>query len=166
MKQAAARENWRNFYGRRYGKRLRPAQKARLERDLPKYSIPEASLEHNPERLIVDLKRLFPFHDQIWLEIGFGSGEHLLNQASLRPNVGLIGCEPYVNGVAALLGTKFLAGVSNIRLHRETFGTCLMSFPIRLWAEPLRFILTPGPKPATIAAAWWHPNISSPWQGC
>lgn len=41
---------------------------------------------------------------EVWLEVGFGAGEHLLAQAAANPTVGLVGCEPYVNGVASLLG--------------------------------------------------------------
>ena len=40
----------------------------------------------------------------VWLEIGFGSGEHLFFQAHSNPDVNFIGCEPYINGVATLLG--------------------------------------------------------------
>ena len=36
----------------------------------------------------------------VWLEIGFGGGEHLLWQAAAHPNVGFIGCEPFRTGIA------------------------------------------------------------------
>jgi tRNA (guanine-N7-)-methyltransferase len=39
----------------------------------------------------------------VWLEIGFGSGEHLICQAEAHPDIGIIGVEPYVAGVAKLL---------------------------------------------------------------
>ena len=51
------------------------------------------------------LARLFPVPvGEVWLEIGFGSGEHLLWQAEHHKDIGLIGCEPFINGVASLLG--------------------------------------------------------------
>src|SRR5207249_8605029 len=31
----------------------------------------------------------------IWLEIGFGGGEHLADQAERHPEIGLIGCEVF-----------------------------------------------------------------------
>jgi tRNA (guanine-N7-)-methyltransferase len=40
---------------------------------------------------------------EVWLEIGFGAGEHLLWQAEQHREIGLIGAEPYVCGVAKLL---------------------------------------------------------------
>ena len=40
---------------------------------------------------------------ELWLEIGFGGGEHLAARARENPDVGFIGCEPFVNGVAKLL---------------------------------------------------------------
>jgi tRNA (guanine-N7-)-methyltransferase len=62
----------------------------------------------------------------IWLEIGFGSGEHLLWQAEQHPEIGLIGCEPFLNGVASLLGRIEAMGVNTVRIHdgdaREVLG--------------------------------------------
>ena len=39
----------------------------------------------------------------IWLEIGFGGGEHLAVQAEQNPEIGFIGCEVFENGIAKLL---------------------------------------------------------------
>src|SRR5690242_16425675 len=36
---------------------------------------------------------------ELWLEVGFGAGEHLVWQAGQNPKVGLIGAEPYEMGV-------------------------------------------------------------------
>ena len=54
---------------------------------------------------------------QVWLEIGFGSGEHLAWQAEHHPKTGFIGCEPFINGVASLLGKIESAGLTTIRIH-------------------------------------------------
>jgi tRNA (guanine-N7-)-methyltransferase len=57
-----------------------------------------------PETIPSDLRRLFAAAvDEVWLEIGFGAGEHLVGQMRRRLDVGFIGCEPFVNGVAALI---------------------------------------------------------------
>src|SRR5438477_6275712 len=86
-------------YGRRKGKPL-SARKKRLIADL----LPQLRLDLKvlaPRRLA----DLFPVPvKEVWLEIGFGSGEHLLFQAEHHTYVGFIGCEPFVNGVASLLG--------------------------------------------------------------
>ena len=52
----------------------------------------------------------------MWLEIGFGSGEHLAEQAAAHPELGLIGCEPYLPGVAALLRHVSERSLRNVRI--------------------------------------------------
>lgn len=149
---------WRNFYGRRRGKPLRPAQRRYLEEILPRLRVPglavdpdlfpglaapvkagpddasfgktmaergAADADHaaaagrvtaaTPET--IDLAALFPDAREIWLEIGFGGGEHLHHLALAHPEVGLIGCEPFVNGVAMLLGRIAREDPGNIRIH-------------------------------------------------
>lgn len=96
---------------------MRAGQKANLAKCLPALCVKPASPLENPQRHPVDLETLFPGRDHVWLEIGFGSGEHLLDVASRYPDIGVIGCEPYMNGVASLIGALQGADVSNIRLH-------------------------------------------------
>ena len=107
---------WRNFYGRVLGKTLRPAQQRYLDEDLPRLSPGAVDWEENPDRVPLDLGKLFGGRE-VWLEVGFGAGEHMVHQARENPGVGIIGCEPYVNGVAAALGKIRAAGVENIRVH-------------------------------------------------
>jgi tRNA (guanine-N7-)-methyltransferase len=107
---------WRNFYGRRHGKTLRDSQREFLESDLAPLSPGAVDWQDNPERAPLDLGALFGGRE-VWLEIGFGGGEHMVHQAAANPGVGLIGCEPFINGVAMLLGKIRDAGVENIRIH-------------------------------------------------
>ncbi|KAA9008157.1 tRNA (guanine(46)-N(7))-methyltransferase TrmB [Histidinibacterium aquaticum] len=107
---------WRNFYGRTKGKHLRRSQEAYLDEDLGKLSPGPVSWEENPDRTPLDLDALFGERD-VWLEVGFGGGEHLVHQAGATPGVGIIGCEPYINGVAMLLGKIRDAGVTNLAVH-------------------------------------------------
>ncbi|WP_439109477.1 tRNA (guanine(46)-N(7))-methyltransferase TrmB [Lentibacter sp.] len=107
---------WRNFYGRFKGKGLRPSQEGYLEEDLQDLSPGAVGWEENPERTPLDLEALFGARD-IWLEVGFGGGEHMVHQATQNPDVGFIGCEPYINGVAMLLGKIRNAKCDNIRIH-------------------------------------------------
>jgi len=104
---------WRNFYGRFKGKGLRKSQEGYLEEDLGQLSPGAVGWEENPERHNIDLDALF----DVWLEIGFGGGEHMVHQATQNPDVGIIGCEPYINGVAMLLGKIRAAKADNIRVH-------------------------------------------------
>lgn len=109
----------RNFYGRHHGKTLRPSQKAYLAEDLEPLRPAGTSHADNPDRNLVDPSTFFADARPLWLEIGFGGGEHLVHMAALYPAVGIIGCEPFVNGVAMLLGKIRAAGVDNLRVHPE-----------------------------------------------
>ena len=55
----------------------------------------------------------------VWLEVGFGGGEHLAWQAEANPQAGLIGAEPYVSGMAKLLSKIVEKNTANIRLYPE-----------------------------------------------
>ena len=107
---------WRNFYGRLKGKTLRPSQRDYLDSDLAALSPGAVDWEANPERTPLDLDALFG-GKPVWLEVGFGGGEHLVHMAETYPGIGIIGCEPYINGVAMLLGKIRKAGVENLRVH-------------------------------------------------
>ena len=105
----------RNFYGRVHGKTLRQSQKTYLDEDLARLSLQGVTLEENPDRRPIDLAR---FQGKpLWLEVGFGGGEHLVHMAARYPQVEIIGCEPFVNGIAMLLGKIRQAGVQNLSLH-------------------------------------------------
>ena len=106
----------RNFYGRLKGKALKTSQKTYLAEDLGDLSPGPVSWEDNPDRVPLDLGGVFD-GKPVWLEVGFGGGEHMAHQASGNPDVGIIGCEPYINGVAMLLGKLRRAGVNNVAVH-------------------------------------------------
>ena len=106
----------RNFYGRRKGKHLKASQERYVEEDLSRLSPGPVGWDVNPARAPLDLAALFGGRP-VWLEIGFGGGEHMVHQAARNPDVGLIGCEPYINGVAMLLGKIRRAGVDNLRVY-------------------------------------------------
>ncbi|MFC2969264.1 tRNA (guanine(46)-N(7))-methyltransferase TrmB [Acidimangrovimonas pyrenivorans] len=107
---------WRNFYGRRHGKTLRDSQREYLSEDLAALSPGPVDFDANPERTPLDLDALFG-GKPVWLEVGFGGGEHMVHMAALNPQVGIIGCEPFINGVAMLLGKIRAAGVENVAVH-------------------------------------------------
>ncbi len=109
----------RNFYGRHHGKTLRSSQKAYLAEDLEALRPQGTSHADNPARICIDPQTFFADGRPLWLEIGFGGGEHLVHMAARYPEVGIIGCEPFVNGVAMLLGKIRAADVSNLRVHPE-----------------------------------------------
>jgi tRNA (guanine-N7-)-methyltransferase len=65
----------------------------------------------------IDPIELFDDVDAVWLEVGFGGGEHLVALAQNHPRMGLIGCEYYMDGVAKLVTTVARENLTNIRLH-------------------------------------------------
>ncbi len=85
-------------YGRRQRGRLRPNRKALIEQVLPALTVPLGDAG--------TLKPASLFPEPVastWLEIGFGSGEHLVAQIRDNPHIGFLGCEPFVHGVGAFL---------------------------------------------------------------
>jgi tRNA (guanine-N7-)-methyltransferase len=99
----------RAFFGRRKGKALREGQAAQIEDVLPQLRLPESD--------IADLAALFsrPMR-AVRLEIGFGGGEHLLARMRESPDIGFIGVEPFVNGMAKFLAQIERDGLDNIRI--------------------------------------------------
>ena len=82
---------------------------------------------------------------QLWLEIGFGAGEHLAWQAARNREVGLIGAEPFFNGVARLLVEIEQAGLENIRLYPDDARTLIDALPAATFDKC--FLLFPDPWP-------------------
>lgn len=107
----------RNFYGRRHGKTLRRSQKSYLADDLGSLRPRNITLSENPARTPIELKSIFGDDRPIWLEIGFGGGEHMIHIAQSYPEIGIVGCEPFINGVAMLVGKIRAAAVRNISVH-------------------------------------------------
>ena len=105
----------RNFYGRIRGKTLRTSQKTYLAEDLDALTLQGVTRDANPERTPVDLSYFAA--KPLWLEIGFGGGEHLVHMAARYPDAALIGCEPFVNGIAMLLGKIRTGAVTNLKIH-------------------------------------------------
>lgn len=134
----------RNFYGRRRGKHLKASQERYMDEDLAALSPGQVDWDVNPTRQPLDLKSLFGDRP-VWLEIGFGGGEHLVHQAARNPDVGIIGCEPYINGVAMLLGKIRKAGVTNLRVYPGDARDLMDVLPAGSIAKA--FLLYPDPWP-------------------
>ena len=103
----------RVFYGRRKGRTLRPGRRRLFDELLPNLGIDVAQGPIDPTSVFD-----FPV-DDIWLEVGFGGGEHLAEQARNHPRVGMLGCEPFLSGVGRLLGEIDSDGIANIRIHPD-----------------------------------------------
>ncbi|HVG81775.1 MAG TPA: tRNA (guanine(46)-N(7))-methyltransferase TrmB [Methylomirabilota bacterium] len=129
------------LYGRRRGRRLRIGQQKLLEELLPKLRI---ALPAAGERL--DLAALFPRAPaDLWLEIGFGGGEHLAWQAARHPEFAFIGAEFFLNGVVSLLGHLAREGLGNVRIHPDDARRLLKALPDLSVGRA--FLLFPDPWP-------------------
>lgn len=137
----------RKLYGRRHGKPLRAAQRHLIETRLPALRVPGVAGVGDPGRRPVDLGALFPGRSEVWLEVGFGGGEHLAHVAAANPGIALIGCEPFVNGLAMLLGKIERAGLANVRVHPGDARDLLELLPDASLARV--FLLYPDPWPKT-----------------
>lgn len=106
----------RRVHGRRKGPKLSPRKQALLERALPKLRIPTP--EPCPGAL--DPARLFgETKERYVLEIGFGKGEHLAARAAAELGTGFIGCEFYLNGIAAFVDLAEQHGLRNVRIYDD-----------------------------------------------
>ncbi len=65
----------------------------------------------------------------MWLEIGFGGGEHLAAQAERHPDIGFIGAEPFVNGIASLLTHIEDKKLGNVRIFPDDARRLLDALP-------------------------------------
>ncbi|MCP4924127.1 MAG: tRNA (guanosine(46)-N7)-methyltransferase TrmB [bacterium] len=129
-------------YGRLRGRALRPRQKSLMDVLLPKIRIQLNEDELDPEKL-------FPGDDgaEIWLEIGFGGGEHLAVQAERHPEISFIGCEVFENGIAACLSHIEERALENVRIFPNDVRDLLSALKPQSLAKV--FILFPDPWPKT-----------------
>ena len=134
----------RNFYGRLKGHNLKAHQLSWLEEDLPALSPGPITFEDNPERVPLDLATRFGDRP-IWLEVGFGAGEHLHHVAALHPEVAFIGCEPYLNGVAMLLGKLRRDPRPNVAVHAGDARDLFDVLPDQVLSKA--YLLYPDPWP-------------------
>ncbi len=129
----------RKLYGRRKGPKLSAHQ-----HDLIDTLLPQIALRLTPG---ADPRTYFADVDDVWLEVGFGAGEHLLQQAQTNPKIGMIGAEPYISGVAKLLSKIDEAKPTNIRLHTDDARDIIDALPDASLGRV--FILFPDPWPKT-----------------
>ncbi len=112
------------LYGRARGHALRPRQRLLLDVTLPRLAL-RPDQAHAPAAA-------FAGADELWLEIGFGGGEHALAQAASHPRAGLIACEVFENGICSLLSRLVPEG-----------GEAAAPLPpnLRLWTDDARALL-------------------------
>jgi len=128
-------------YGRRRGRPLKPRGRALLASLLPEIEVvpPAGGGPLAPERLFGREP------ESLWLEIGFGAGEHLAWQAARHPECGFLGAEVFLDGIVALLGQIERNRLQNIRIHQGDARDLLDTLPPAALTRV--FILFPDPWP-------------------
>ena len=123
--------NQPKFYGRRQGRKIRKAKSGLLDRFLPRIAISDTAPV---------TKDMFGVPvDEIWLEIGFGNGEHLAGQALKHPHIGFIGAEVFKNGVANLLTLLTSIKESGDMPEQITLPPERVD-NVRVWSEDVRLL--------------------------
>ncbi len=130
------------FFGRRQGRPLTALRRDAMATLLPRVAIPLPEPGN-----IIDPCALFPVQPRaVWLEIGFGGGEHLATQAKTNPDIGFIGCEVFLNGVASLLNHLETGGVgNNVRVFSQDARLLLPA--LQEASIERMFVLFPDPWP-------------------
>lgn len=130
----------RNLYGRRRGPKLRSNQAQLMRERLAEYAaLPDPEIEK------IDLKTMFSAVSSVWLEIGFGAGEHVVAQAHGNPDTGILACEHYLNGVASCLSQLEKNEIDNVRLHHGDARDLMDRLPDA--STDRVFLLYPDPWP-------------------
>jgi len=110
-------------FGRIKSRAIKPLQAVLFDTLLPHIAVPD------PAHGVIDLHALMPDATEVWLEIGFGGGEHLATQAARHPDVLMIGCEPFLNGVASLLRHIDEMDLRNVRIHADDARAVVQALP-------------------------------------
>jgi len=136
------RPGQRILYGRRSARPLRARRREVVERALPGFRV-----DLPPDEEAIDPAANFDVaRSGIWLEVGFGAGEHLLEQARLHPDAGFIGCEPFLDGVAKLVQALDTDGIGNVRIFMDDARLLLRRLPASCLAGAFVLFSDPWPK--------------------
>jgi tRNA (guanine-N7-)-methyltransferase len=127
-------------FGRIRSRTLKPRQAALFDTLLPKVALPD------PSQGPIEPLALMPGAQAVWLEIGFGGGEHLCAQAARHPEALMIGCEPFLNGVGSALRHIEEAGLTNVRLHPGDARDVIKALPPSSLDRVMILFPDPWPK--------------------
>jgi tRNA (guanine-N7-)-methyltransferase len=147
------------LYGRRRGHPLRPRQVRLLAETLPRLRLWAAAATEPRSAFAAAISEL-------WVEVGFGGGEHALAQIEAFPGVGLIACEVFENGLCSLLsrlvpeGEEATAPVpGNLRLWPEDARRLLPLLPAASVARLFLLFPDPWPKARHAKRRFVHPAL-------
>ncbi|MBO7641876.1 MAG: tRNA (guanosine(46)-N7)-methyltransferase TrmB [Alphaproteobacteria bacterium] len=99
-------------FGRKRARGLSETQKNNLIHLYETYGI-EIPAEKISPKMLFNIS-----FQEIFVEVGFGHGEHLIQNAMQNPKIGFIGCEPFENGVATTLKEIRDNNLQNVRIYK------------------------------------------------
>jgi tRNA (guanine-N7-)-methyltransferase len=116
-------EPQRGLHGRRRGRKLSEYRQSLVQTLLPRLAL-------DLSRPITDIGCLFPGKPSaLWLEAGFGGGEHLAAEALAHPDAGYLGCDIFLNGIAKALALIEAHQLNNIRLQNGDARALIEALP-------------------------------------
>lgn len=126
------------LFGRRQGRAVKAYKQKLMDDKLPAIQL-----------IVKDGRVICPTsldgYKDAFLEVGFGDGTHLVALAARHPNVLIIGCEPFINGIGSCLAKIQEAGVTNIRIYDDAIQTLLPAMPDGYFSK--MYVLFPDPWP-------------------
>ncbi len=145
------------LYGRQRSHPLRPRQQTLLDVTLPRLRFPLTRASDPRAAFAAPVREL-------WLEVGFGGGEHALAQVANNPGVGLIACEVFENGLCSLLsrvvpeGGEATAPVpGNLRIWDEDARVLIRALPDACLDRLFLLFPDPWPKARHVKRRFVHP---------
>lgn len=145
------------LYGRSRSHPLRPRQQLLLDVTLPRLRFPETGAAD-------PFGAFAPRPGRLWLEIGFGGGEHAEALAAAHPDAGLIACEVFENGLCSLLsrlvpeGEEATAALpANLRLLDQDARMLLRALPEACLDQVFLMFPDPWPKARHTKRRFVHP---------
>ena len=147
------------LYGRARGHKLRPRQERLLEATLPRLTL-------TPEQAEAPLATFGANVRELWLEVGFGGGEHALAQIAAHPHAGLIACEVFENGICSLLSRLVPEGGEadaplppNLRLWPDDARRLISLLPPASLDRLFLLFPDPWPKARHAKRRFLHPAL-------
>ena len=128
--ETAKMDKKNNLYGRKLGHALQGRQ-ARLMQDFLAHQQIDLTNDGGGQDWPQDWPQSWfgKAYQNYALEIGFGGGEHLAARALAQPDIGFIGCEVFINGIAKLLVAIEDNQLSNIRIYGDDARNVLAVLP-------------------------------------
>ena len=124
---------------------MRRGRAALVKSLLPAFGI-EIVRDSDSSAQMLNLAEIFGCNvEAIWLEVGFGSGENLVECAKNNPQVGIIGCDPFFEGIGKLLSRISSEKLENIRIFPGDVRDLLPALPVPCLEKI--FVLFPDPWP-------------------